>query len=118
MMVGLLGGFWEERGVGTKKEAGQLLLSRISCYFDKVNQSDADNEDMEGFMGSIGATFAMYAMTDETFCDSDGRASSAMWPEVLRRLRMYGDEVISAGIDAFNQRGKMLVGLFESYVIE
>ena len=68
---------------------------------------------------SIGETFAMYALTDETFYGADRRPREDRFPDVLEKLSQDHDRIsITVGSKAFNQRVQPLYGLFDQFKVK
>ena len=115
LMIGeFVGGFWEEQNAGTKDDAFKMLLARITAYGARVEEPDSAEPDT--MLRSIGETFAMYALTDETFCGPDGRAREDRFPDVLKKLSQdHANITITVGSAAFNYRVQSLYGMFDSF---
>ena len=116
LMVDMLGDFWESRLVGTKQEAAKLLGARIDAYGAIVENPESGDSD--SMLRAIGERFAMYAITNDSHYEEDGSPRGDRFPDVLQRLRIYGEPAITVGGEAFSERVTSLYGMFDAFTLE
>ena len=112
-----LGTIWESMGCGTKDDAFRVIDARLKTYGERIEQPNS--EDPDSMLASLGEAFAMYALTDETFYESDGSPKPDRFPDVLMRLRQDFDRiVVTVGGEVFNHRVQSLHAMFDLYKVE
>jgi len=117
LIVSWLGNFWESRRVGTRDDAFRMLDARLKAYGARIEEPGSVDSDT--MLRSIGETFAMYALTDETFCGVDGHAREDRFPDVWKKCSQDpGGIAITVGSVAFNHRVQSLYGMFDSFKVK
>lgn len=117
LIASWLGNFWESKKVGSRDDAFRILDARLKAYGARIEEPSS--VDPDAMLRSVGETFAMYALTDETFCGVDGRAREDRFPDVLTKLSQDPDGIaITVGSAAFNHRVQSLYGMFDSFKVK
>lgn len=108
---------WESNNRGTRDDVFKVFDGRLKVYGARIEERTS--EDPDTMLRSIGEIFAMYALTDETFCGADGRAREDRFPDVLNKLSQDHDGIaIAVGSEAFNDRVQSLYGMFDQFTVK
>ena len=117
LLLSWWGTAWESDNRGTRDDVFRVFDARLKAYGARVEEPSS--EDPETMLTSIGETFAMYALTDETFCGADGRAREDRFQDVLKKLSQdHGRIAITVGSEAFNHRVQSLYGMFDQFKVK
>jgi hypothetical protein len=117
LLLSWWGTAWESNNRGTRDDVFKVFDGRLKVYGARIEEPAS--EDLDTMLRSIGETFAMYALTDETFYGADGRAREDRFLDVLKILSQDHDGIaIAVGSEAFNDRVQSLYGMFDQFAVK
>ena len=117
LLVSWWGTAWESENRGTRDDVFRIFDARIKAYGARIEEPSS--EDPDTMLASIGETFAMYALTDETFYGDDGRPREDCFPDVLKKLSQDHERIaITVGSEAFNHRVQSLYSMFDQFKVK
>jgi hypothetical protein len=115
-VLSYFGDFLQSKNAGTRDDAFKILDARLKAYGARIEDPSSSNP--EEMLRSIGETFGMYALLDETFFGADGRAREDRFPDILKKLSQdYDNVAITVGSEVFNHRMQMLYAWFDSHKV-